>query len=174
MAIRERRDDRDDESYDEDILRHSHEVYKHLLTASLVLFLLMGAVGGGLYALVDCIHRADDLLAIKPENRADSLGRKIASTRKGVEKQYADLEARMQDDAIKKISERYHRIYKISGEDEKGYEQLLSSYLQVSYEVASRIRGSGEWYFYYERDLKALVARQRAAEARLAAIASKK
>ena len=166
------RDDRDDESMEEDILRHTRQVYKHLLTASLVLFLLFGAFGGGLFALVNAIDRADELLAVKPENRADKLGKKIANTRESVEKQYADLEARMQDETITNVRKRYQIIYDMSQQDERDYAQLLSSYQQASYQIAGRIRGSGEWYHYYERDLKELIARQRAAEARLATFVS--
>lgn len=159
-------DDVDDE-LEADIVRHTKQVYANLVGGLLVLFVALGGAVGGVATLVHLNNTADALLAIKPENRADMFRKKIASVRKRVKGQYADYEARMKDKSIYAISNIFKVLYKVTIEEEQDYGRLLRDYSDASYELASRVRGSGEWYYYYEREVGANIRRQRAMETQM-------
>ena len=170
------RDDRGDgdDQYDEAIMQLTKQSYTHLLVGILLTFLLVGAVIGGLITLVGSMQKIDELLAIKPENRAEAIGKDIEQTQAQVAKAYADYKAEMEDESIYAVKKKFAVIYEMSKEAEQQYSLLLSEYQTAMYQVASRTRGSGEWYFYYEKDLRQLVTHQRQREQFLSAYLSKK
>lgn len=157
-------DDAPDHQIDADIMRLTKQAYGHLLFGLLIFLLAIGGFGAGVFALSDNIKLADKLLAFKPENRAGALARQITKTQKSVEQQYAAYEAKMTDESIYDISKKFAVMYRLTQQNEQDYERLLSSYLLASYHIASIIRGSGEWYHYYERELNQFVLRQKTRE----------
>lgn len=157
-----------DENVEQGILTHSQQVYKHLIAGLLILFVGAGAALAGIVSLASLIATADELLAIKPENRADTLSRNIALTRRSAEKGYAELAARMEDDSIFSVNRQFEVMYRASLDNERDYLRLLGLYQQASFNVASRIRGSGEWYYYYERELSDFIKRQQQLETQVA------
>lgn len=157
-----------DENLEADVLRLTRQTYTHMIASLLLLFVGAGASLGAVMLLSSLITSADQLLSIKPETRADSLSKHIAATRSKAERDYAALEARMDDESIFAINKKFKVMYDISLQNERSYGEMLDSYQQASFNIASRIRGSGEWYFYYERDLMRLIKQQQNHEASMA------
>lgn len=156
-----------DEAMEADVLRLTKQTYTHMIASLLLLFVGAGAALGAVMVLSGLIVSADTLLAIKPENRADSLSKSIAVTRSKAERGYAELQARMQDESIFAINKKFKVMYGVSLENERAYGRVLEAYQQASFNIASRIRGSGEWFFYYERDLMQLIQQHQRHEAKI-------
>lgn len=165
-------EDEDNGELHGEILRHTRQIYSHLLIGLLVLFVAVGLSAGGLVVLSNLLQTADELLAVEPENRSDRLQKQIAAAQKRAERQYRDYESRMDDQSVFAINQAFNVMYQVSREFERDYAQLLSGYQKASFNLASRIRGSGEWYFYYERELNTLIQRQKVQEERLKAYLS--
>lgn len=153
-------DDDQDDNIEGDILAHSKQIYSHMVVASVLLFVCIGFAVGGMVILGNLIQSADTLLAIKPENRADALHKKIQLAHRNTEKAYAAEIAKMDNKSIFDINNKFRVMYKLSLQFEQDYADTLLAYQQASFNIASRIRGSGEWYFYYERELNQLVGLQ--------------
>ena len=63
----------------------------------------------------------------------------------------------MDDKSIFTVKEKFEIIYDLSTESEEQYTGLLKTYQVMVYETASRVRGSGEWYYYYRQKIDRLV-----------------
>lgn len=159
----------DTQEIEQAVLRHTRQVYSHLLSGLLVLFVAVGLSVGGLVVLSNLLRTADELLAVEPENRSEALKKQIASVRNDVEKQYQEYHSRMEDDSVFRINKAFAVMYQVSGQFEADYAKLLLGYQKTSFNLASRIRGSGEWYFYYERELSAYIERQKVLDSQLKA-----
>lgn len=153
-------DDELDANLEAEVLVHSKQIYSHMIVASLLLLVCVGIAVGGLMLLGNLIQSADTLLAIKPENRAEMLHKKIQLARRNTENAYAAEFAKMENKSIYDINNKFKVMYKLSLQFEQDYADTLVAYQQASFNIASRIRGSGEWYFYYERELNQLVGLQ--------------
>lgn len=167
MADRDDADQDDDSGYDQAIFRYTKQAYTHLLVNALLVFLLLGGFVVGLIVLKNTVADVEMLLAIKPENRAEAMEKKIAKTRQAVEQQYADYKAKMEDDSIYAVNKKFEVIYEVSSSSEQDYSALLSLFQDAAYQVASKTRGSGEWFYYYEKELKQFALRQRQRQAKL-------
>ena len=64
----------------------------------------------------------------------------------------------MDDDSIYTVNRKFKVIYEVSQQSELDYGLFLEGYQKAVYQVASKVRGSGEWYYYYDRDLKKLIS----------------
>ena len=63
----------------------------------------------------------------------------------------------MDDDTILAVDETFEVLYQLSMESEEQYTELLATYQAMVYGAASRIKGSGEWFYYYEQNIIRLV-----------------
>lgn len=111
----------------------------------------------GVLSLASAFKTTTALLAIKPENRSELFARKVKATTKQVEKDYAALLLQMEDPRIERVNTNFGLLYEVSLRSEQDYSALVELYKKAVYQVASKTKGSGEWYFYYDRDLDKLV-----------------
>lgn len=162
-------EEEDDQAFDAAILQHTKQVYTHMLVGWLLLFLMAGLSVGGLAVLGKMLQTTDELMAVEPETRSQALRKKIALVQNNVKKQYQAYEARMDDQSVFTINKAFGVMYQVSRTFEEDYARLLAGYQKSSFNLASRVRGSGEWYFYYERELNAFIQRQKLLEERLKA-----
>ena len=167
MAREDRAQELSEEELDGVILRYTRQNYTHLLVNSLLLLLLLLAAVGGLLMVKQQNLLADQLLAIKPENRVERLEKLIQKSRKSVEKQYAQYTDRMNDDSIYAVNRRFAVIYESSRAGEVALSKLIAEWADASYEIASHTKGSGEWYFYFEKALKNQLLKQQNRELKL-------
>lgn len=163
-------DDTDqDDNLENEIFQYTRKNYTHTITASLILFIGSLAAVGGIISLAGLTGNANTLLAIKPENRADTLRKNIALTRNKAEREYTALKAKMEADQVYTINKKFQVMYSLTTANNRDYLRMLSAYQQASFNIASRVRGSGEWYFYYERELNQFIKQQQAHEGKLSA-----
>lgn len=121
----------------------------------LPLWILVFAVG--VFSLASAFKTTTALLAIKPENRTELFARKIKATTKQVEEDYQALLQQMEDPRIDKVNTNFGLLYEVSLQSEQDYSAFVDLYKKAVYQVASKTKGSGEWYFYYDRDLDKLI-----------------
>lgn len=114
------------------------------------------------------VHKATSaLVADKPENRVDSFATKITRVQEKVESEYQQHLSRMEDQSIFSINKKFRVIYELSQQSERDYVLLLQQYQKLAYDSASRIKGSGEWYYYYQRKIDVLVKKAKARDSKM-------
>lgn len=111
----------------------------------------------GVISLASAFKMTTELLAIKPENRSELFARKINATTKQVEEDYEALLLQMEDPRIDKVNTNFGVLYDVSWQSEQDYSAFVDLFKKAVYQVASKTKGSGEWYFYYDRDLDRLI-----------------
>lgn len=130
--------------------------------AFMLLVLVLGILSLG------SVHKAARAMsADKPENRFDSFRAKISLVHDKVEEQYQQHLNKMQDQSILTVNEKFNVIYQLSQQSERDYVALLELYQKIAYDSASRIKGSGEWYYYYQQKLAALIKKAKARESKM-------
>ena len=138
----------------------------HFWVSIVFLVLLIIAFAMGVMALANAHANTAAISIIKPEHRAQLFNRKMTTAKAKAEQQYASYLNKMNDDAILAVTDTYETLHQLSIESERQYAQLLTTYQAMVYDAASRIKGSGEWFYYYEQDIIRLVSaannRQRA------------
>ncbi|WP_101759454.1 hypothetical protein [Oceanicoccus sp. KOV_DT_Chl] len=123
----------------------------------------------GIITLANAHKQTSSIVAEKPVNKLEMFSRNIEGVKQKAEKQYANYLDKMEDKSILTINENFRVMYQLSGESEQDYTQLLDVYQKVNYENASRIRGSGQWFFYHEKKIKNLILRSQQREEKLMA-----
>lgn len=145
----------------------SHQSTVHLFVAVGFLPLLIAIFVGGLLMLANAHKSTSTIVAKKPENRVDLFRKKIDVVKLKTEAQYNQYLSKMDDDSIFSVNEKFEIIYELSLESEKSYTELLENYQTMVYETASRVRGSGEWYYYYEQKIARLTALSKSREQKM-------
>ena len=107
------------------------------------------------------------IVAEEPINKIDIFAKKIAAVKLKAEKQYAKYHSKMENDAILSVNEKFRIMYELSEESEKDYTYFLEQYQKLAYDSASRVKGSGQWYYYYDQKLSKLVSRAQQREKNL-------
>ncbi|MEE8059939.1 MAG: hypothetical protein V3T17_19230 [Pseudomonadales bacterium] len=133
------------------------EYSRQMWIAILFIPLMLIAFLVGVLSLSSAVKTADLLLAVKPENRAGLFANRIEKVNQKVRDQYAVHVNKMDDESIYTVNRKFELLYELSLESEKDYGILLDTYQKSIYQIASKVRGSGEWYFYYDRKLKQLI-----------------
>ena len=129
----------------------------HFWGGMVFLLLLLIAFAMGVTVLASA-HATTATITIKnPEQRAELLAKKIANVKTKAEGQYAKYLNKMDDDTILAVDETFEVLYHLSMESEEQYTELLATYQAMVYGAASRIKGSGEWFYYYEQNIIRLV-----------------
>jgi hypothetical protein len=121
----------------------------------------------GILSLGGVHKKTSALVADKPENRAESYAVKISSVQNKVEQQYQQHLSRMEDPSILTVNEKFRAIYELSQQSERDYAALLELYQKMAYDSASRVKGSGEWYYYYERKVADSVKKAKDRESKM-------
>ena len=111
----------------------------------------------GLVLLANAHKTTINMTAEKPENRVEVFRSKVDGVKTQAEKQSAKYLSKMDDKSIFTVNEKFEIIYDLSTESEEQYTGLLKTYQAMVYETASRVRGSGEWYYYYRQKIDRLV-----------------
>ena len=150
-------DEEESASFDEKIEQLASISARQMWTALAFIFLAVLVFAIGIGSLSMAVKSADELLAIKPENRVERFYSDVSKVQKEVELQYAEHLDKMDDEAIFSVSKKFELLYELSLESESDYGVFLNTYEKSVYQIASKVRGSGEWYFYYDKTLKKLI-----------------
>ncbi|MEH6909398.1 MAG: hypothetical protein V7459_02350 [Oceanicoccus sp.] len=110
----------------------------------------------GLLNLVSFNKMTKELALKEPDNLGQVFSVRIDAAQNEAERQYAEHLDKMANGEIFEVSKKFITLYETSLASEKDYTRLLSTYQQLSYESASRVKGSGEWYFYYKEKIQKL------------------
>ncbi len=121
----------------------------------------------GLILLVNANEKASHILAEKPENKVDSFSKKISVTKDKASQQYNKHLEKMEDESIFTVNQKFRSMYQISKESEADYVTLVNQYQKLSYDMASRINGSGEWFYYFDQKVAKLLAQARERESEM-------
>ena len=117
-----------------------------------LVFLILTLVGG-VYGLGQA-HKLTQAMNINDEdNPMGAMLVKLSVTQTDVEAQYKYYTDMIGDESVLSLSDSFTLIYTQSLSSEQDYVELMTVYNQLSFDSASRVRGSGEWYFYYKKDL---------------------
>jgi hypothetical protein len=125
----------------------------HLWLAVIGIPLMMVTMMAGLVALVELKKSTDGLLQEKPEGFVGSYSSKISAVKGRAAAQYQQYFQQMEDNSDIAGSIRLGQIYQLGLASESAYVDLLANYQQLNYELASRVKGSGEWYYYFKKSL---------------------
>jgi|GEM_PF-3827962 len=157
MAISEEENEESAEnSLEEKTQRAAKQAVRQLVIGLVLTPLLLALFAVGLINLVN-FHQATTELAMKePENLILVFGARIETAREDAEKQYAEYLDKMSSDEMVGVSNTFVTLYDVSERSENDYALMVSTYQQLAYESASRVQGSGEWYFYYKEKISKL------------------
>lgn len=107
------------------------------------------------------VKRSDSILAIEPVNRTAVFSGKIDKVKAGVEKKFLQHHQKMQDPTIAGINRKFKQLYALSLQSDIEYAQSMEQYQAATFQLASKTRGSGEWYFYHKKMIDQLHAGQK-------------
>jgi hypothetical protein len=110
----------------------------------------------GLLNLVSINKTTKELAFKEPDDLVQIFSVRIDAAQSEAEKQYAVHLDKMSNGEIFEVSKKFMTLHEVSLASEKDYARLLSSYQELSYDSASRVKGSGEWYFYYKEKIQKL------------------
>ncbi|EAW31853.1 hypothetical protein GP2143_05365 [marine gamma proteobacterium HTCC2143] len=110
----------------------------------------------GVLSLVSFHGSTRELESQKPEDLVQIFSARIDVARRQAEEQYAVHSEKMSNGDIFEVSKKFTTLFDVSQTSESDYARLLSTYQQLAYESASRVKGSGEWYFYYKGQVSSL------------------
>lgn len=150
-------DDDSDIGLDNKIALLEQQSSSHFWLSIVFLLLLTITFILGIMVLARAHTSTADINIIKPEHRAALFARNIASAKTKAEQQYASYLNKINDDTVVAVTDSYKTLHQLSMQSERQYAQLLTTYQAMVYDSASRIKGSGEWFYYYEQDIIRLV-----------------
>jgi len=110
----------------------------------------------GVLSLVSFHGSSRELESQKPEDLVQIFSARIDVARRQAEEQYAVHSEKMSNGDIFEVSKKFTTLFDVSPTSESDYARLLSTYQQLAYEFASRVKASGEWYFYYKGQVSSL------------------
>ena len=148
--------DKSDSGLDDKIVLLRQQSSNHFWVSIIFLLLLIIVFALGIMALANAHNHTADISIIKPEHRVELFARNIATVKIKAEQQYATYFNKMNDDTVLAVTDTFERLHQLSIESEQQYVQLLNTYQTMIYAAASRIKGSGEWFYYYEQDISRL------------------
>ncbi len=156
-------DDRDDSDSGESALDDKIESVRkksfgHLWVGVIFIPVLLIVFAVGLVALASAHKTTANMTAEKPENKVEVFSKKIAAVKIRAEGQYNKYLIKMDDESIFTVNEKFEILYDLSMESEEQYTELLETYQGMVYDAASRVKGSGEWFYYYEQKVNRFVA----------------
>ncbi|MBL4827514.1 MAG: hypothetical protein JKY66_07350 [Spongiibacteraceae bacterium] len=144
----------DDEGVASDVVYAlKYQATFHSLLSSALLLITAILIAVFVLCLVSGIESVKVLVELKPENRVEQMAKKIELGLKAAESQYAEHLDKMNDSSIFTVSEKFKILYEASFESEQDNGQMLSDYQQITYQIASRTKGSGEWFQFYDEKL---------------------
>ena len=125
----------------------------HMIMALIALVLLTGGIFLGVTQIPPIHNKIATLQELQPGHRFDEFSDKIDKIRKKVEKDYGGHAMRMQDEIIISTYTNFSNMYLAASESESAYLEMLIQYQKTSYQQAKNVRGSGEWYEFYDGHL---------------------
>lgn len=160
-------DDTEESKFDSKLKLQSSRINKQLLTGAILLPILLVALVVGILSLGN-IHKTTQALKLQePENRVDEFSNRIDAVKEKVKAQYGKHTEKMNAKGIFDVSEKFGVMYDLSIQSESDYLVLLESYQTLIYESASRVRGSGDWFEFYEPQVRALLKAAQAREEKM-------
>lgn len=126
---------------------------RHWWLAIIGIPLVMATFMAGLIGLAEIKKSTDTLMLDKPESFSSSYSTKIQAVKGRAAAQYQQYFQQLEDNASIADSIRLGQLYQLGLAGESDYVSLLTNYQQLYYELASRVKGSGEWYYYFKKSL---------------------
>ncbi|ARN75862.1 hypothetical protein [Oceanicoccus sagamiensis] len=155
-------DDKDDTEAQEVTLEDKIEMvrrksFTQLWVGIVFMPVLLIVFVAGLITLASAHKTTSTMTAKKPENRVELFAKKIVSVKSRAEGQYGKYLSKMDDESIFTVNKKFEILYELSMESEEQYTEFLEAYQAMVYGAASRTRGSGEWFYYYEQKINRFV-----------------
>jgi hypothetical protein len=132
---------------------------RYLLLSVLALLLVLACLAGGGLTLKKVVEQVTAMTADQPLSRFEVFNEAIDDVKKNVEAQYAEHTQKMEADNILEMNVKFNGIYTMAHESEKSFTLQIKHFQSGMYQLASRTRGSGEWFKYYKKDIESLQER---------------
>jgi len=129
---------------------------RYLLLAVLALLLVLACLGLGVLTLKDVVEQVTAMEAEQPLSRFEVFNEAIDKVEKDVAEQYAQHTQKMEAGTILEMNVKFNTIYNMAHENEQAFTRLIKRFQSGMYQLASRTRGSGEWFDYYKKDVESL------------------
>jgi len=129
---------------------------RYFMFALLALLLVLVCLGAGVLTLKSVIEKVTVMAAEQPLSRFEVFNRSIDEVEKNVADQYAQHTKKMEGDEISEMNVKFNSIYTMAHDGELAFTLLIAQFQSGMYQLASRTRGSGEWFDYYKRDIESL------------------
>jgi hypothetical protein len=161
-------DPADDEISMEDKIGHlTKTTFRQLIFSIGFLFFMPALLIACLLGLGRSVETSDALMAIEPVNRVALFDAEIKKVWNKTQNQYAQHLLKMEDQSIFTVNEKFEVLYALSKQSEADYGRMIAAHHKAMYQIASKVRGSAEWYFYYDKKLTALASNQSHRESKM-------
>jgi hypothetical protein len=150
----------------------SKTVFWQLIIAALLLPVSIAVLFFSIKELKVISDKATELEEFQPVSRFEIMKQNLDKTYLVIEDQYAIHLHKMKDEDLLRLNVRFNTIYTSAYQNEKQYADFIRVYQQGAYELASRVRGSGEWFEFYNIDLNGLKEKAEFRERSLAKLIS--
>lgn len=144
----------DEDSLTKDIESINRSVSRQTLWAILFLLLMALLLATSFISISKAVNATNTLLAIEPVNRAEVMLANIEKTTLSVKQQYAKHLSKMESGDVYFIHSTYSSLYHTAQEGEEAFADFLKHHQKSVYQIASKVRGSGEWYYHHNNQIK--------------------
>ena len=147
---------------------------RHLLIIIILLLVIPILVVVCVLNLVQAVKTTDKLMANQPGNLTRIFSDNILSVQADLEIKYNKHLNKMDDSSIFVANKKFQILYTLSQESEADYGKMLTAYQNSIYTIASKVHGSGEWFFFFDGQLKKIIHNQSRRESQMIWYFSKK
>lgn len=129
---------------------------RYFLMSVLALSVVTACLVVGFLGLKQIYETVAIMEAEQPLSRFDVFNKEIDEIKIIVKEQYAQHTEKMEVDDIREKNLKFNTIYNMAHEHEMDYSSVIKNYKKGMYQMASRTRGSGEWFEYFSKDIDVL------------------
>jgi hypothetical protein len=129
----------------------------HLIVSIIGIPLMMAVLSAGLINLGKLHKITLELNKSKPASLEDVYSKKIAKVKLRAENQYKQYRDKMESSKALSENNKLTKLFEYTVSSEADFVSFLEAYKDLSYDTASKVKGSGEWYFYFNKSLEEIV-----------------
>jgi hypothetical protein len=119
--------------------------------ASLLVMLL--ALIALMISIVAAHHRLEQQKMSTSTYQLDELEKSVSSLLDGIKSKHVDNKAYLKQYEVLPFTQHHDKFYLAVLNDEQQFTIMINSYQSYIYAIASRVRGSGEWYNFFSGQL---------------------
>lgn len=125
----------------------------HLVSAIGMLVIMLSVFVMGFVSLYVIHNKSTRLIVENPKTIEEIYLEKITVAKTEATEQFQGYFSSMEDSTVVSGNAQFRSLYVVSQQGENDYVSFLNWYKQLTYAVASRVNGSGEWHYYFDKDI---------------------